>query len=127
MDSQRRELEDLRLELARARGQIEELRVQLEVRSLEPTDLREVAQNLEQQLVERDEELEKLRAAVREGDVWRREMEAATQATEESFARGIEALRAELELVRSTRLWRVGERYWDLKARLRRMLRHCSP
>ena len=68
MDSQPRELEDLRLELARARGQIEELRVQLEVRSLEPTDLREVAQNLEQQLVERDEELEKLRAAVREGD-----------------------------------------------------------
>ena len=127
MDSQQRELEDLRLELARARGQIEELRVQLEVRSLEPTDLREVAQNLEQQLVERDEELEKLRAAVREGDVWRREMEAATQATEESFARGIEALRAELELVRSTRLWRVGERYWDLKARLRRMPRHRSP
>jgi chromosome segregation ATPase len=122
MDAQRRELEDLRLELARARGQIEELRVQLEVRSLEPTDLREVAQNLEQQLVERDEELEKLRAAVREGDAWRREMEAARQATEESFARGIEALRAELELVKSTRLWRVGERYWDLKASVRQVL-----
>jgi chromosome segregation ATPase len=126
MDAQQREVEHLRLELARAQGHIEELRTQLEVHSLEPTELREAVQNLEQQLVERDEELEELRAAVREGDAWRREIEAARQATEESMTRGIEALRAELELVKSTRLWRAGERYWDLKARLRQALRRRS-
>jgi chromosome segregation ATPase len=123
MDAQQSELEHLRLELARAQGQIEELRTQLEVHSLEPTELREVVQNLEQQLVERDEELERLRKTIREGDAWRREMEEMQQAqqeTEESLRRGTEALRTELDQFKSTRLWRVGQRYWAAKARLRR-------
>jgi chromosome segregation ATPase len=127
VEAQRRELEYLRLELARTRGYIEALRAEVEVRSLEPADLREVALNLEQQLVERDEELDKLRKVVREGDAWRREMEAARRETEESLNRGIEALREELELIKSTRLWSAGQRYWTLKERLRQALRRGSP
>lgn len=123
MDAQQRELEQLRLELARAQGHIEELRTQLEVHSLEPTELREIVQNLEQQLAERDEELEELRKTVREGDAWRREIEADRRKTEESMTEGIESLRREVQLIKSTRLWRAGERYWDAKARLRAFVR----
>jgi septal ring factor EnvC (AmiA/AmiB activator) len=123
MDAQQRELEHLRLELARAHGHIEELRIQLEVHSLEPTELREAVQNLEQQLVERDEELEELRRMVREGDAWRRKIEVDRRKTEESLARDIEAFRREVQLIKSTRLWRAGERYWETKARLRAFVR----
>jgi chromosome segregation ATPase len=137
MDARQRELEHLRLELARAQGHIDELRTQLEVHSLEPTELRAVVQSLEQQLLERDEELEKLRETIREGDAWRRDMEAARkdmeaarqdmeaarQETVESLSREIDALRAELELFKSTRLWRAGKRYWAVKARIRAIVR----
>ncbi len=130
MDARQRELEHLRLELARAQGHIDELRTQLEVHSLEPIELREVAQSLEQQLLERDEELEKLRETIREGDAWRREMEAAQQdmeaarqKTEESLTREIVVLRGELEQIKSTRLWRAGKRYWAVKARIRAIVR----
>jgi hypothetical protein len=122
MDAQQRELERLRLELARAEGHIDELRTQLEVNSVEPTQLREIVLNLEQQLVERDEELENVRKLLREGDAWRRETEASRRETEESLMRGIASLRQELDLIKSTRLWRAGERYWALKERLRRGL-----
>ena len=122
LGAQRRELEHLRLELAGARGHIDALRTQVEVRSLEPIELREIVLRLEQQLVERDEELEKLRKALREGDAWRREVEAA----EESLTRTVEALREELDLIKSTRLWRTGQRYWALKSRLRQLGRPGS-
>jgi hypothetical protein len=125
LEAQRRELEHLRLELARARGHIDALRAELEVRSLEPADLRDVALGLEQQLVERDEELERFRQAVREGDAWRREMEAVerrTEAARREAEEWVDALREELELLKSTRLWSLGHRYWTLKERLRQML-----
>jgi hypothetical protein len=113
--AQRHELEHLRLELARARSQIEALRAQLEVRSLEPVDLREIALGLEQQLADRDQELEELRKALSEGDSWRREMEAAMRDVED----WAKALLGELEMIKSTRVWSVGKRYWALKERLR--------
>ena len=127
--AQRRELEHLRLQLARAHGQIEALRAQVEVRSLEPTALREVAFNLEQQLLERDEELERLRKAIWEGDVWRREMEAIGRQAEAACREAdqwAKVLRAELDLIKSTRLWRAGKGYWALKARLRDLFRKGS-
>ena len=126
MDTRQTELDELRLELERAQGHIEELRTQLEVHSLEPTQLREVVLNLEQQLIERDEELEKHRGVIREAEAWRQEMESLSRETEEELRRGIAEVRAELELIRSTRLWRAGERYRALKERLRRVLR-ASP
>ena len=113
------EVEHLRLELARARGQIESLQTQVEVHAVEPDDLREVAANLEQQLLERDEELERLRRLLLEGDTWRRETEGVRQETERVQAEAIESLQAELAEIRSTRLYRTGLRYWALKARLR--------
>jgi chromosome segregation ATPase len=125
LEAQRRELEHLRLELARARGHIDALRAELEVRSLEPADLRDVVLGLEQQLVERDEELESFRQAVREGDAWRREMEDAERRTEGARRKAeewVDALREELEQIKSTRLWSVGHRYWTLKERLRQKL-----
>jgi chromosome segregation ATPase len=123
LSGQGRELEDLRLELARAHGHIEALRTQLEVRSLEPTELREIALNLEQQLAERDEELEKLRKELSEGDEWRREMEAEALRLETARREAEEwstALRKELDEIKSTRLWSVIQRYWALGARVRR-------
>jgi hypothetical protein len=116
LEAQRRELEHLRLELARVRGYNEALRAQVEVRSTEPDDLREVALSLEQQLLERDEELERLGQELRAGDTWRHETQAM-------LTRGVETLREELELIKSTRLWRAGQSYWTLKERLRRALR----
>jgi chromosome segregation ATPase len=123
MDAQQRELEHLRLELARAHGHIEELRTQLEVRSLEPTELREIALNLEQQLVERDAELAKLRKELSEGDKWRRETEGEVLRLENARREAEEwsvTLRKELDQIKSTWLWSTGQRYWALKARLRR-------
>jgi hypothetical protein len=109
---QRRELEHLRLELARARGQIEAFRVELAIRSTAKDDTQDVIVSLEEQLTERDRELQKLRKELYEGAVWRTETEA-------SLTRGIEILKEELTLIKSTRLWRVGQGYWTLKARLR--------
>ena len=129
LEAQRRELEHLRLELARTRGYIEALRAEVEVRSQEPADLREVALNLEQQLVERDEELERLRTVIREGDAWKREMEAVQHETDQTLARAVEeveVLRTELGLIKSTRLWSAGQQYWALKERLRQALRRGS-
>ena len=119
VEAQRRELDHLRLELARARGHIESLMAQVEVRALEPDALREVAANLEQQLIERDEELEELRQALLEGGKWVRETDAAREETERAQREAIESLQGELAEIRATRVWRVGRRYWALKARLR--------
>ena len=116
LEAQRGELEHLRLELAGARGHIDALRTQVEVRSLEPSDLRDVIRNLEQQLVERDEQVEKLHTALLESHASRREAEAA-------LTRGIEDLERELEFIKSTRLWSAWKRYWAVKARLRRLFR----
>ena len=127
MDTEQGELEGLRLELARAHGHIEELRTQLEVHSLEPTELREAVQALEQQLFERDQELEDLGKTLQKGDAWRREVEAARQEAEGSLTRQIDDLRAELELIKSTRLWRAGERYWALRDRLSGIVRRGEP
>src|SRR5204863_1278967 len=52
-DAKQREIENLRLELAHARGYVEALQTQVGARSGETEELREIALNLEQQLLER--------------------------------------------------------------------------
>src|ERR1043166_3794432 len=124
--AQRCELEHLRLELSRARAEVDALRVQLQVRVGEPIELREIVANLEELLAERDEELEERRKALDAGHAWRREMDAWRRETEETLTTGIEALRIELDWMRSTRLWRTGQRYWAFKDHLRKIGRRGS-
>ena len=111
-DIPEREIDDLRLELAHACGYVEALQAQVGARTSETEELREIALNLEQQLLERDEELERLRTTLREGDAWRRETEVE-----------IRRLREELTAVKSTRLWRLGGRYWALRDSVRAVVR----
>src|SRR5947207_2514362 len=101
------ELQQLRLELARALGQIEALHTQLDVRSREPHELREIVTNLEEQLLARDEELEKLRQMLLEGDTWRRETEEVREENERVQKEAIESLQGQLAEITSTRLWRA--------------------
>src|SRR5204862_7142448 len=106
------ESDGLQLELAHARGFLEALQAQVGARSSETEELREIAANPEQQLLERDEELERLRALLREGDAWRQKTESDVQ-----------LLRDELVAVKSTRAWRVGQRYQALRDGLKALAR----
>ncbi|MEK6274445.1 MAG: sulfotransferase [Actinomycetota bacterium] len=127
VQSQRRELEHLRMELARRRGYMQALQVQLDVGAAMNYDLPQVIQNLEEQLLERDEELatereerRRAEATMRAEIEWRRE-------TEESLARGIEGLEQRSAALESTRLVRWGRRYWSLKQSIREGLRRGRP
>lgn len=102
--SQRAELEHLRLELARRRGQVEAIQLQLDVRTMSENELRQVIHDLHEQLVERDDEIASLRA-----DLMRR-LDA-----EDCLRRAVDALEDKLASVETTRLWRLGKRYWSLK------------
>jgi hypothetical protein len=102
--AQRAELEHLRLELARRRGQVEAIQVQLDVRTMSENELRQVIHDLHEQLVERDDEIASLRA-----DLMRR-LDA-----EDCLRRAVAALEDKLASVETTRLWRLGKRYWSLK------------
>jgi chromosome segregation ATPase len=124
--SQKRELEQLRLELARREGHIDALETQLKVRSRWDEDLRQTAENLDGQLLERDEEIAELRRkehTLREELEWRRETEKSLRETEERLLRDIEHLQGRLAAVETTRLWRLGQRYWGVKAAARRVFR----
>jgi hypothetical protein len=98
------ELDHLRLELARRRGQVEALKGQLDVQAMMDDELRDVIDDLEEQLLERDEEIASLRA-----DLMRR-LDA-----EDCLQRGLDALEDKVAAVETTRLWRLGQRYWSLK------------
>ncbi len=120
--AQRLELEDLRLELVRRRGYLEALQTQLDVQAASDAELRDVIRGLEEQLLERDEEIAALR----------REIESRIQ-TEETLRRGEDSLRravqahqdkfAVIAAVEQTRLWRLGQRYWWLKESIRQALK----
>ena len=110
--AQRLELEYLRLELARRRGYLDALHIQLDVRAASDVELRQVIQGLEEQLLERDEEIAALRAETE----WRMQ-------TEDSLGRAVDALEEKVAAVEPTRLWRLGQRYWSLKRSIRQALK----
>jgi len=134
---QQRELERLRIELARREGHIEALEAQLKVRVRWDEDLRQTAENLDAHLLARDSEIAELRRgeqSLREEIKWRRETEEAEEAlresllqTEEALGGVIDSLQQRLATVETTRLWRWGQRYWHLKAAVREVLRRDAP
>jgi hypothetical protein len=111
LEAQRLELERVRLELARRRGHVEALQAQLDLRAAAEVDLPEVIHNLEEQLLERDEEIAVLRENIG------RRLHA-----EDSLKRAVDALEQELATVETTRLWRAGKSYWSLKRKIRQVL-----
>ena len=111
--AQRIELENLRLELIRKRGYLEALQAQLDVRTSSDLDLGQVIYSLEKQLLERDEEIATLR-------------EQSLEA-EQYFRRTIDAFEERLAVVESTRLWRLGQRYWAFKHSVRRAFHRETP
>jgi hypothetical protein len=106
---QRLELEHLRLELARRQGHTEALQTQLDARAAGDVDLTQIIHDLEEQLMNRDEEIAALRA---------HRLHA-----EDSLRRAIDALEKKLSAVEPTLLWRLGQRYWSLKQLIRQSLR----
>lgn len=128
--TQHRELEELRLEAERREGHIHALEVQLKVRSRWDEDLRQTAENLDGQLLRRDNEIAELRRmeqSLREEVEWRREIEKSLREevewrreTEKSIREGIDGLERRLAAIETTRLWRLGQRYWLLKDTVRR-------
>ena len=132
--AQQRELERLRIELARREGDIEALEAQLKVRVRWDEDLRQTAENLDSQLLARDSEIAELRRgeqSLREEVKWRRETEEALREsllqTEEALGGVINSLQQRLATVGTTRLWRWGQRYWHVKAAVREALRRDAP
>jgi hypothetical protein len=111
LEAQRRELEDVRLELVRQRGFAEALQGQLDVEAASEAELRRVLQSLEQQLVERDEEIATLR-----------ENHDRRLHAEDALRRAVAELEEKLAVVEPTRLWRLGTKYWSLKRVVRRTL-----
>jgi hypothetical protein len=114
--TQRLELDHLRLELARRRGHVESIQLQLDVRARSEDELRQVTRGLEEQLLERDDEIASLRA-----DLVRR-LDA-----EDCLQRAVEALEEKLAEVEPTRLWRLGQRYWSLKRSIKGALGRGEP
>lgn len=107
------EIGQLREELARQRGRIDELRMQLDLRTSESEDLRNIVENVHLQLLERDKEIDDLRAET----AWRRSTEKALQAeiewrssVETSLKGRVAELEQEIEKMKATRVWRWGER-----------------
>jgi hypothetical protein len=127
VQSQRRELEHLRTELARRRGYMQALQAQLDAGAALNYDLPQVIQNLEEQLLERDEELATEREDRRHAEAtMRAEIESRLE-TEESLRRRIEDLEQMFAALESTRLLRWGRRYWALKQSIRQGLRRNRP
>jgi chromosome segregation ATPase len=120
------ELEQLRLELERRAGKIEALETQLKVRSRWDEDLRQVAENLDARLLARDEDIAELRRVeeyLRKELAWRQQNEESLRRTEEYLNQVVESLQQRIGAIERTRLWRVGQRYWSLKAGIRTALR----
>jgi chromosome segregation ATPase len=128
LEAQRRELDHLRLELARKSGYAEALQAQIAVQTFWDEDLRIAVEDLQAQLVERDQELEALRAEVE----WRRGTELALREEVEAVRAEVEPVRAEVEWrrevagdlqenlrqIKASRTWRWREAYRTLKRSL---------
>jgi hypothetical protein len=116
---QKLEIAHLRRELERAKGRIDALYAQVEAHTGWERERDELLANLEEQLLERDQDL---RAALEENE-WRRSVESDLRAENEWLRGKEEAARQELQSVRQTRLWRMGTRYWSVKDTVRDTLR----
>jgi chromosome segregation ATPase len=131
--AQQSEFEQLRIELARREGHIDALEAQLKVRLRWDEGLRQTAENLDAHLLARDKEIAERRGeqSLREEVKWRRETEEALREslrqTEEALGGVIDGLQQKLATVERTRLWRWGQRYWQLKAAVRGALRRDAP
>jgi chromosome segregation ATPase len=124
------EFEQLRIELARREGHIDALEAQLKVRLRWDEDLRQTAENLDAQLLERDQEIAELRRieqSLREEVKWRRETEESLRESLRQTEEALGGVTDRLQTVETTRLWRWGQRYWHLKAAVRRALRRDAP
>jgi hypothetical protein len=116
---QKLEIAHLRRELERAKGRIEDLRAQVEAHAGWERERDELLANLEEQLLERDEDLKR----TFEENEWRRGIETALREENEWRRGNEEHARQQLEAFQHTRLWQMGTRYWSLKARVRGALR----
>jgi chromosome segregation ATPase len=114
LDAQRRELGRLQLELARKTGYAEALQAQINVQTFWDEDLRLALDDVQNQLAERDEEIEALRGE----NEWRRGTEAALRAEVEWRREVVEDLQENLRQVKAARSWRWGQRYRRLKGLL---------
>ena len=114
LEVQRQEIDHLRLELARKSGYAEALQAQIDVQSSWDEDLRITVEDLQAQLVERDQELEALRAEIE----WRRSAEVALR-EEVEWRRNVETdLQEHVTQLRASRTWRWWAAYQNLKRRL---------
>jgi hypothetical protein len=116
---QKLEIAHLRRELERATGRIEDLRLQVEAHAGWQRERDDLLANLEEQLLERDEDLKRTLAE----NEWRRGIEKALREENEWLRGNEQHAREQLEAVQHTRLWRLGTGYWSLKARARGALR----
>jgi hypothetical protein len=112
---QKLEIAHLRRELERSKGRIEDLRTQVEAHTDWQRERDDLVANIEEQLLERDEELKR----AWEQNEWRQGVELALR-DENEWLRGLER---QLEAMQQTRLWRLGASYWALRDRLRGRLR----
>lgn len=119
---QKLEIAHLRRELERSKGRIEDLRAQIEAHAGWQRERDELLANLEQQLLERDEELKQSW----DENQWRRGMESALREENEWLCEKEGEARRQLESMRETRLWRLGTSYWSLKDRLRNRRRRSA-
>jgi chromosome segregation ATPase len=117
-DNAHEEIGRLREELARQHGRIDELRRQLDLRSSDADGLRNIVENVHLQLLERDKEIEDLRAET----AWRRSTEESLQAgiewhrgAETSLRERVAELEQEIEKMKETRVWRWGERFRSIR------------
>lgn len=113
--AQRLEIAHLRRELERSKGRIQDLRAQVEAHAGWQRERDELLANLEQQLLERDEDLKR----ALEENMWRQGVESALREEYEWLQGKEQEARGQLESMRETRLWRLGASYWSLKDRLR--------
>jgi hypothetical protein len=112
---QKLEIANLRRELERAKGRIADLRSQVEAHAGWQRERDEFVTVFEDKLLDRDAELKR---AYDENE-WRRGTELALR-KENQWLR---EAHTQLESMQQTRLWRLGERYWALRDRVRGGLR----
>ena len=125
---QRLEIAHLRRELERSKGRIEDLRAQVEAHAGWHQERDRLLANLEEQLLERDEELSR----AWEENEWRRSTESSLREENEWLREQNEWLRekqnearGQLDSMQRTRLWQLGTAYWSLKARVGHRLRRA--
>jgi hypothetical protein len=119
---QKLELAHLRRELERFKGRIDAMHAELEAHAGWERERDELLANLETQLLERDEELQR---AWKESE-WRKGIETALRDENQWLREREEGLSQQLESIVQTRLWRFGARYWSLKDSVRDTLRRSQ-